>query len=163
MFLRTPEVPQKIERLPPSQFSRILGVCITPGGSSTEHTKQLRSITTAWSDRVRPVHIRKSDDCYYSQMTIKKFLEYPLVGTKISQTQCHLVEYPDLCSALHASGLSIILHIEFSRIYPYSYWIEQWKKLCNTRENTYIRYDGPWLQQQYNRISYKIPHRGAQA
>ena len=33
-------------------------------------------------------------------------MEYPLVVTTMSKINCHYVEYPDLYSALQASGIS---------------------------------------------------------
>ena len=71
ILLNTREGPQKIERLPASQASRIVGSWIYPNGSYNEQTKQLRAITTAWADRVRSGYIRKSDDWYYYHSTVK--------------------------------------------------------------------------------------------
>ena len=85
LFLNTPEGPQKREGLPASQDSRILGVWISPAGSSNEQKKQLMTITTAWYDRVRSGHIIKADAWYYYQSTVKKSLEYPLVATTMLQ------------------------------------------------------------------------------
>ena len=61
LFLNTPEGPPKIERIPPSQASIIIGAWITPNDSYTEQTKRLREITSSWEDRVQSIHIRNSD------------------------------------------------------------------------------------------------------
>ena len=61
MFLNPPHGLQKIERLPPSQSSIILCVWISPDGSLTEQTNQLREITSLWENIVRSGHIRESD------------------------------------------------------------------------------------------------------
>ena len=70
LFLDTPEGPQKIERLPPYQSSRILGVWISPNGSSNEQTKQLKEVNTAWAYRVRSGHTRKANTWFYFQSTV---------------------------------------------------------------------------------------------
>ena len=85
-FLTHPEYPQKIERLPSYQASRILGVWIDPNGSSNKQTMQLGSMTKEWDNRVRSEHIRKTNTWYYYHSTIKKLLEYPLVTTTMSQS-----------------------------------------------------------------------------
>ena len=74
--------------------------------------KKLIPITTSWSDRVLPGHIRKYYDWYYFHTTIKKSLEYPIVATTMSHTQCHSVESTALCSALQASCLPNRLQID---------------------------------------------------
>ena len=64
LFLNTPKGPQKLERPPPYQSSRILGVCISPDGSPTKEMKQRRLITSSWEDKVSSGHIKKSDTWY---------------------------------------------------------------------------------------------------
>ena len=63
------------------------------------------AITIAWDNRVRSGHIRKANDWYYYQSTVKKLLEYFLITTTMSQSQYHSVESPALCSAIQDSGL----------------------------------------------------------
>ena len=98
---------------PPSQASIILCVWIATDFSLTEQTNQLRAITFLWEKIVRSGHIRESDAYYYFHHH-KKSLEYSLVATTMSQTQCHSVKYPALCSSLQAS--------EIPKIYKETLW-----------------------------------------
>ena len=102
LYLEIQEVYQQIEILPPSQASRILGVRISPDGSSHEQTRPLRQTTTSWVDCVRLGHIRKCNTWLYFQTTVKKSIEYPLVATTTKSSQYHFVESPALCTVLQA-------------------------------------------------------------
>ena len=104
LSLETHEGYQQIERLPPSQASRILGVWISPDGSSHEKRIRLHQTTSSWADRVRSGHVRKSDAWFYLQSTVKKSIEYPLVATAMKSSQCKYIESIALCTALKASG-----------------------------------------------------------
>ena len=74
----------KIERIPPSQASQIMGVCISPDGTLTLQTEKLREITARWADRILSGHIRRAVSWYFFQSTIKIYLEYPLPATTIT-------------------------------------------------------------------------------
>ena len=71
ILLETQEKYQRIERLPTSQSSSILGVWISPDGYSHEQTRCLHQTTTTCSDRVRSGHIWESNKWLYFQTTVK--------------------------------------------------------------------------------------------
>ena len=100
-----PKLGMGIERLPPYQYYRILGVWISPYGYSDKQTKQLREITTAWADRFRSRQIKKADAWFYFQSKVKEPLKYPLVATTMSKSQCQSVESSGICSDIQESGL----------------------------------------------------------
>ena len=72
------------ERLSPEQASKILGVWISPDGSSNEQTIQLHQISASWADKVRSGHIKKKDSWYYFQRTVRKLLELSLISTSMN-------------------------------------------------------------------------------
>ena len=88
----------------PNKVSRILGVCISPDGSSKEQTRRLHQIKSSWSDKVRSGHIKKQDSWYYFQSTVKP-LEFLIIATSMNDKQCHHMESPALCSALQTSWI----------------------------------------------------------
>lgn len=96
---------KKIERLSCSTASRILGVWMAPDGSSKQQATVLREKAEKWADRVRAGHIKSEDAWHHYVTTIKKTLEYPLVATTLSQSQCKHIEAPSLAAALQSSGL----------------------------------------------------------
>ena len=71
LSLKTQELYQPIERLPPLQALSILGVWISPYRTSHEQTRHLQQTTKTWDDCVRSGHIRKSYAWFYFQNTVK--------------------------------------------------------------------------------------------
>ena len=68
---------QTIERLTPSQVSLIIGICISPDGSSHDQTKRLRQTTTKLVDFVRSGRIKKVTHGFTFRPRLKSPMNMP--------------------------------------------------------------------------------------
>ena len=80
-----------------------MDVWISRDGTSTLQTEIL---TVRWADRIQSGHIRRAYAWYFFQLTINKFLYYPLATTNMEK-QPHYAKSPALRPELQSSGLPI--------------------------------------------------------
>ena len=107
LTVTTNNIKDTIESLPTYQASGILGVWISPDGTLTLKNENLRKITARWADRIRSSNIRRANAWYFSQSTMNKYLDYPLLDTTMIETQYQYFETTELGELLQSSVLPI--------------------------------------------------------
>ena len=138
---------QAIKRLLPYHSSRILGVWIAPKGAPIDKKKRLRALTTVWLDRVKSVHIIKSEAWYCFQTTVK-IAWIPLGCHNYDKKTVPIDGIP--CSMCSASSIRATLHYSEERDHRTANlsWTQQWLLIWNSRRKKHLRSDESWYQQQ---------------
>ena len=90
----------ELEQLDVHNAKETLGVFIAMDGNQREQTKSLRSKANRWADKIRAGTYSEAETWYSLQFCLLKLLEYPLMATSMSKTQCDSFMKP-----IRAAGL----------------------------------------------------------
>ncbi len=93
---------EPIERLPPSEARRALGIMSRPDGKMKEQRKHLRAKGEVWAANMNAKKIRMDDAWYCLSSSITKTINYPLVHTTFTREDCKHIMAPVLQAGLHA-------------------------------------------------------------
>ena len=80
--------PINLERLEVSEARETLGVWLAMDGNQKLEFSKLRDIAARWADKVRCGQLNAAEAWFALQQTVMKSLEYPLMATTLSRSQC---------------------------------------------------------------------------
>jgi exonuclease III len=102
LHLHDPDTQQiePIIRLPVTTAKKALGIFKSPDGNMSAQIKFLRSKAIKWSRTVRSTKLFRTDVWYCLNSTIMRTLEYPLLVTTMTKTQCDHIMSPILQAIL---------------------------------------------------------------
>ena len=78
----------ELERLDVHEAQETLGVFIAMNGNQESQTQELWEKATAWAEKVRSGRFSPAEAWFSIQFCIMKSLEYHLMATSLSKTQC---------------------------------------------------------------------------
>jgi hypothetical protein len=96
---------QVLDRLPPLEARRTLGVRLAPDGNEIAEFKYLRSVAEEWRDKARTGHLSRPAAWLNLTTTVLKTLQYPLAATTFTEKQCTAIMAPVLEARLATSGI----------------------------------------------------------
>ena len=95
-----------LERLEVHEARETLGVFIAMDGNHNMQTAEFLQTAHRWADRVRSGRLSHAEVWFSLNYCILKTLEYPLMSTSLSTTQCDTIMKPILGAALPALGVN---------------------------------------------------------
>jgi hypothetical protein len=95
-----------LDRLDVNEAKETLGVFIAMDGNHKAQTQALIDKATLWADRVRTGSFSHAEAWYSLQFCLMKSLEYPLMATSLSKTQCNDIMKPIRAAVLPALGIN---------------------------------------------------------
>jgi exonuclease III len=90
----------KNTRLEVYQAKQSLGIMSRPDGKMVDEVRKLKQAAGLWCDGVRTKRLHPAEAWYSLTATILRTLEYPLVATTLTRTQCKEILKPILKTAL---------------------------------------------------------------
>lgn len=93
---------EPIPRLSPHVAKLALGIFTCPSGSMLAEAAHLRSKAKTCPNSLTTKHVSQEDAWYSLTGTIMRTIEYPLVATSLTQTQCAEIMAPILTAGLHS-------------------------------------------------------------
>jgi len=97
--------PIQIPELLPSKVHRTLGVWLAPDGNNEDEFQHLLEVAQSWNTLMSAVKVTHAAAKFGLQQVILQKLEYPLVMTTFTQTECQLIMSLILTAGLPAAGL----------------------------------------------------------
>jgi len=97
--------PIQIPELLPSKVHRTLGVWLAPDGNNEDEFQHLLEVAQSWNTLMSAVKVTHAAAKFGLQQVILQKLEYPLVMTTFTQTECQSIMSLILTAGLPAAGL----------------------------------------------------------
>jgi len=94
-----------IPELPPSEAQRTLGVRLAPDGNNADEFQHLLDVAQSWNTSISVAKVTHAAAEFGLQQVILRKLEYPLVVTTFTQTECQSIMSLILTAGLPAAGL----------------------------------------------------------
>ena len=94
-----------LTRLEAHETRKALGLKLCRDGKDSANVAFFRSKTVAWADLIRTSKLRKADAWHGLLSTIMKSIEYPLMATCFSETQCRNIMAPAVMAGLNKSSI----------------------------------------------------------
>jgi hypothetical protein len=95
-----------LKRLEVQEARESLGVFIATNGNQNAQTRALQGKAVIWADRVCMGRFTHAKAWYSLQFCVMKALEYPLMATSPSKTQCEIIMKLIQAAALPAMGIN---------------------------------------------------------
>jgi hypothetical protein len=95
----------ELERLPPDEARRTLGVRLAPNGNNHDKVKHLRGVAMQLKEHIRTGHLQRHNAWYALTATVMKTIKFPLVPLTLTELQCIHIMDPILMSGLPACGI----------------------------------------------------------
>jgi hypothetical protein len=95
-----------LKRLEVQEARESLGVFIATNGNQNAQTRALQEKAVIWADRVCMGRFTHAKAWYSLQFCVMKALEYPLMATSPSKTQCEIIMKLIQAAALPAMGIN---------------------------------------------------------
>ena len=89
-----------LDRLEASEARETLGVCLAMDGNQQAEYEKLRQIACRWAEQVRCGQLSTAEAWFSLNQTIMKTLEYPLMATCLTSSQCNTIMQTLLKAAL---------------------------------------------------------------
>ena len=80
-----------LNRLEVGDACETLGICMSMDGNQQAEFLKLRSIAQKWADQVRCGRLAPSEAWFSLNHTVMRALEYPLMATSLSKSQCDTI------------------------------------------------------------------------
>jgi len=95
----------QILELPPSEAWRTLGVWLAPNENNTDKFQHLLDVAHSWNTLMSAAKVTHAAAKFSLRQVILRKLEYPLVATTFTQTECQSIMSPILTAGLPVAGL----------------------------------------------------------
>jgi hypothetical protein len=96
----------ELDRLEVNEARETLGVFIAMDGSQEEQMEALLAKVLRWADRIRSGRLTHHEAWFSLILCMMKTLEYPLMATSLSKSQCDTIMKPILDAGLSALGFN---------------------------------------------------------
>jgi hypothetical protein len=94
-----------VRHIQPHQAKEILGIWMSPNGSTKTQCNKMLEKAILWVKQMRTGAIRKEETWLALQSTIWRTFSYPLNATNLTKIQCNSIMSPILNYALPAMGV----------------------------------------------------------
>jgi hypothetical protein len=95
-----------LDRLEVYEARETLGVFIAMDGTQEKQTEALCEKSQRWADRIRSGRLTRPEAWFSLTFCMMKTLEYPLMATSLSKSQCDMIMKPILDAGLSALGIN---------------------------------------------------------